>query len=724
MKFFTLFISTLLCLSTGMRAQSIDTPPTLSNDSLTWHRLGDLDLSLCQNGWGTLKQNKSIDGNVLSIGGKTYKYGIGAHATFKMVINLNAASHFSCVVGMDDETNGGNVNYSVILIKHDGTQVTAKSGNISTTSTYKRSAEIDIDTKGYKYMILLADENGTNSYDHVDWANGYFTYNKIVTTEPFTVNPATLDPSLDCATMVYAIPGVRFMQKIRTTSKDADVSVSNLPDGLVWNERRQLIEGTLKNAGTYTYTATTTLGGKSQEQKITLECSDNLNQPTPFMGMLTWNVFEHQISADKVYAIADAFLEYGLLDAGYKYVCLDDQWAKKERDANGKLQYDDKKFPEGLNKVADYVHGKGLKFGVYSDGGSYTCSGAQPGSYKHEATDAQSFNRWGFDLLKYDYCNNPGSSASVARKVYGDMGAAVRKYCDPSFIFYLCEWGDRNPWEWGAETGGTCWRCTADTRDCWINNTYKGGVKDNIDIFKGIYQYSGVNRWNDADMVMCGLHGTGKSSNAGTNGKGMTMDEYKTQFALWCMWSSPITLSFDITTLGDGKSKCGSGVTNTHYKEDLALITNKDLIALDQDRLGQAGEPIYDTSDYIVFMKDLENGDVAISVTNLTTSAIHVPLKLKDFDALEPGLEYSIHNCMTGVDYKTKWSTETEYSMSVAPHATQVYRLIKPQTETNIKALDEGKKINMKVDTYNISGRKAMKNERGIVIKNGKKTIK
>lgn len=478
---------------------------------------------------------------------------------------------------------------------------------------------------------------------------------------------------LDCATHVYAQPGVKFMHKIKAQDPDVTFTAEHLPKGLKWNARRNLIEGKVKEGGTYHYNIVGTGSGETKRFEVKLEVSDELPQPTPFMGMLTWNVFEHEISADKVIAIAEAFEEYGLLDAGYNYICLDDQWALHDRDAEGKLQYDARKFPNGLKPLAELIHQKGMKFGIYSDGGTYTCSGAQPGSYQHEASDARQFAQWGFDLLKYDYCNNPGTSAETAKEVYRAMGDALWEQTPPDFLYYLCEWGDRNPWLWGAETGGTCWRCTADTRDCWENPKYKGGVLDNIRVFKRIWAYNGVNRFNDADMVMCGLHGMGKSSNAGTDGKGMTQEEYKTQFALWCMWSSPITLSFDVTTLG-GRRGVG-GTTNPYYKEDLALITNRNLIALDQDRLGQCAEPIYDTPVYLVLMKDLENGDVAISVTNLSTHPSSVNLRFSDFPAMEKGTKYIMHNCWTNQDGGT-FTTKDQYTTApLAAHETLVLRM-------------------------------------------------
>lgn len=482
--------------------------------------------------------------------------------------------------------------------------------------------------------------------------------------------------SLDCATIVYAQSGVPFMHQIKAKSQEALLSVGKLPKGLRWNEKRKLVEGAIKQEGVYHYSILVRENGLVDTEEVTLTVSQALTQPTPLMGLLTWNVFEHEISADKVIAVTDAFVEYGLKDAGYQYICLDDQWAKKGRDSEGRLQYDEKKFPNGLNTLADYIHQRGMKFGVYSDGGSYTCSGAQPGSYQYEEKDAESFHRWGFDLLKYDYCNNPGNDAETATRVYTAMGDALKKYCSANFVYYLCEWGDRDPWLWGAQTGGTCWRCTADTRDCWKNPTYKGGVLDNIEVFKRIWAYNGVNRFNDADMVMCGLHGTGKSSNAGTNGRGMTQEEYKTQFALWCMWSSPITLSFDVTTLG-GKKGLG-GTTNPYYKQDLEMITNRDLIALDQDRMGQCARPIYDTPEYIVFMKDLENGDVAISATNLSSEDRSIKVNLSDFDAMQEGVTYTMHDCWTGKDNAVPMNSQTTFMTPVLnAHETAVYRMIR-----------------------------------------------
>ncbi len=489
-------------------------------------------------------------------------------------------------------------------------------------------------------------------------------------------NPPSEVCQLDCATMVFAIPGVPFMQKIKAQDDDATLAVRGLPEGLTWNERRKLVEGTLKREGVYRYTVLVGKDGTHSEHEITLTCSKNLDQPQPFMGILTWNVFEENISDKNIIAIAEALVDYGLRDAGYTYLCIDDRWAMHDRDANGHLQYDKKKFPNGMKELADKVHAKGLKIGIYSDAGTYTCSGAQPGSLHHEETDALDFINWGFDLLKYDYCNNPGNGVDEAFKAYKDMGDALLKHRKHNFLYYVCEWGDRSPWKWASQTGGSCWRVTADTRDCWENKTYRGGVLDNIKVFKTIWQYNGVNRWNDADMLMCGIHGTGKSSNAGTDGKGMSQDEYRTQFALWCMWSSPLTLSFDITNLG-GKPGV-TGTANPYYAEDLKIITTPHLITLNQDRLGQCAQPVIDTENILVLQKDLEGGDIAISITNLNgEQKQNIEIPYNAFDALELGRKYTRLDCWSGEKMDKITSRDTLVIHNLPPHSTHVYRLNK-----------------------------------------------
>ena len=490
-----------------------------------------------------------------------------------------------------------------------------------------------------------------------------------------------------CADHVFSLPHKPFMQKLLTNEGDSVISVDNLPAGLeVKNDRPgyKYIYGEAPDAGDYKYTVNLSNG---TSMDVTFCVNSDLTQPTPFMGVLTWNSFEGHINDYNIKAIADAFETFGLKDVGYNYMCIDDKWAAYDR-KNNHLVWGEK-FSDYAD-VVRYVHNKGLKIGIYSDAGSRTCSNAQPGSYGYEKIDAKDFVEWDFDLLKYDFCNaTGGTSASEAELAYRTMGDALKEAATAKgkdFLYYMCEWGDRNPWEWAANTGATCWRSTADTRDYWSDTTYKGGILQILDIMKEIWAYQGVNRWNDADMLMVGLHGTGYSSNDGGGdgySAGLTPNEARTNFALWCMFSSPLTLSNNITNLdGRPNSLTGKTVTNTYYKEDLDIILNKELIALDQDPLGQAGEPIYDKTDYIVFQKDLADGSIALSITNLCKETKSININLADLSALKTGQNYKIRDLWQHayLDSKTEgthcvFDTSSTITIPVPSHATYVYRI-------------------------------------------------
>lgn len=412
----------------------------------------------------------------------------------------------------------------------------------------------------------------------------------------------------------FAVPSEPFAMWV----DGAKPHLRHLPKGLRWNKDKKLIEGVLSREGTYHFT----IGGDT----ATIIATAHLQQPSPLMGLLTWNVLEADISEQKLQLLADAMADLGLRDAGYRYLCIDDCWAMPERNESGELVPIPEKFPNGMRHLTDYIHAKGLKAGIYSDGGTYTCSHAQPGSLHHEAVDAEHFARWGFDLLKYDFCysdlahqgSNGSADTAWAKEVYGRMHRALQEYCSADFIYYICEWGRLAPWQWGTEVGGSCWRATDDTRDAWSRSDYRGSVVDNLHIFTQIWPYSGRSRYSDADMVMCGLHGTGRSSSDGTDRKGMTADEYRSQFVLWCMWASPITLCFDITTLYDGHSRL-SDLYNPYWEEDLKLITNRHLIAIDQDPLGLCARPSFTPdSSILILEKPLADGGKALSFTNLS----------------------------------------------------------------------------------------------------------
>lgn len=661
----------------------VNLPTEASTEGAQIIPLSSLDLSLCANGWGTIKANKSIDGKPITINGVKYTSGVGMHASGSVVVKLNGATtKFHAVIGNDDEvasycttSNGySRVAYDVILRDAAGKETSMKSGIISVLDPEAVTIDLDGLTE-YKYLIIRFDNYNGDSYDHVDLGNAYFEYLYQNSNAPEMVSESVLETNLFAATTVFSQPGVKFMQKLRCQADEAEITVKDLPEGLTFNEERCLVEGVINEEGVYHYTVVIKTGEGSNETQVTLTVSSNLQQPTPFMGWISWNVVQGEISNSVIETVSDAMANSGLRDAGYNYLVIDDLWHASSRKSDGTPVENASKFPKGMKAAADYVHSKGMKFGIYSDAASKTCAGAY-GSIGYETKDANQYAAWGVDLLKYDYCGAPADVAT-AKTRYKTMGDAL-KASGRDILFYICEWGVREPWKWGSEVGGTCWRATYDTRDCWNGATGGIGILQSIAEMKNIWPYNGVNRWNDADMMCVGIHGTGKSSSdLCASGAGMTMDEYGTQFALWCMWSSPLTLSFDLRKpISDA---------------DLALLTNPELIAINQDRMGQAAELIEETSNFVVFAKDLENGDVALSVTNLSSVKRSYTFDFSAIPALNVNDTYLVRDVVNHADLDA--ATGSIKCDNIAKHATVVYRLTKKEESginevTASKALD------------------------------------
>ena len=662
-------IAILSFLSVSVTAQNVITPPT-TEDGLKVIELSKMDLSKTSCGWSSPKANKSIDGRPITIDGKVYASGVGTHAKGRINVKLNgSAMRFKAQIGIDDEVGAakGNVKYTISGRGENGlTSVLAE----GTVIGGEQAHPIDVDVNGYKYLIISADENGENSYDHFDLANAYFTWDddEGAASPPYTVSNDEMGAGLACATIVFSQPGVRFMHKIRASRPNSRISISDLPKGLKWNAERSLVEGRIKKEGVYTYCVIVENDGEKQEEPITLTVSKNLQQPVPFMGWLSWNVWEEAIDEKIMLETAVAAKGYGLDKLGYKYLCLDDWWhCCKNRPADGFPDWDHAKFPNGMRYLTDSLHALGFKAGIYSDAAAHTCAGAFA-SYGYEKTDAKAYADWGFDLLKYDYCGAP-AAAEEAQRRYTAMGNALKE-SGRNILFYMCEWGPREPWKWGAETGATCWRCTYDSRDYWdwgkkANGGHIGAIQA-IDVMKHLWPYSGVNRFNDADMMMIGLHGTGRSSsfdaaNYPTGRAGMTQEEYQSQFSLWAMYASPLTLSFDIRTISD---------------DDLRIISNKEMIAINQDRLGQAAELVSDTivndQQVEVYVKDLENGDMAVAVFNRGESTIHYTFYPQQA-YLNGKKPYKFHD-VWGISQDKMVGTEG-YNIEVKSHQTRVFRV-------------------------------------------------
>ena len=473
-------------------------------------------------------------------------------------------------------------------------------------------------------------------------------------------SPSIQDSKLYFSDRVFAAPARSFMQRIKTDPIDAPIVVTGLPEGLSWNADLRQVEGRVKTPGIYHYTVNLILTDRVDSalvpHDVTLTVDERYAASRPLMGWISWNVVEGDISDKVVRSTADKMEQLGLREAGYDHLIIDDLWHAPTRNNDGTPKEDPTKFPNGMKSAVDYVHSKGLKFGIYSDAAEKTCAGAF-GSYGYENIDARQYALWGVDLLKYDYCHAPTETLEAASR-YRMMGDAL-KSSGRDITLYICEWGVREPWKWGSETGAPLWRCTYDTRDCWKGKPGGIGVVQSIDLMKDLWPYGGVHRYNDADMMCVGIHGKGKSSSDLCETRpGMTQDEYRTQFALWCMWSSPLLLSFDLNA--------------PLSKDDQALITNKDLIDLNQDELAQPAEFVGQYGNLYYFQKPLSNGDVAIAVTNMGDKEEKLLLEFNRFSLAKGLRAFNVRDCQQCTDVGAiKGGFETK----VRSHATLVYRL-------------------------------------------------
>ena len=373
--------------------------------------------------------------------------------------------------------------------------------------------------------------------------------------------------------------------------------------------------------------------------------------PTPPMGWMTWNMFKGDISEQLIKEIADAMVESGLRDAGYKYVFIDDLW-QGGRDNRNNIIPDPKKFPNGIKALADYVHSKGLKLGIYSDAAQLTCGGCTA-SYGFEEQDARTFASWGVDYLKYDYCNAPEDSAT-ARLRYKTMADALSK-SGRDIVLGICEWGQRQCEEWCEEVGGQLWRTSYDVRDMWKDIVKEGGmgILDIVNITAPLAKHARPGQWPDMDMLVVGLRGTGGPS-SDLGGVGCTQTEYQTQMSMWCMLSSVLAMTNDLRNVSD---------------DDRRILLNKEIIAINQDALGKAAERIVNEPTQQVFVKPHADGSHAVAILNPSDAAQRVSL---NFSTVGLNGKYTVRDVWQHRDIAQR---ANKWKGTVAAHETKVFVL-------------------------------------------------
>lgn len=372
---------------------------------------------------------------------------------------------------------------------------------------------------------------------------------------------------------------------------------------------------------------------------------------TPPMGWNSWNTFSVNIDEKLIHDVADSFVKDGLKDAGYQYIVIDDGWMAKERDKNGNLVADPVKFPNGMKAVVDYVHSKGLKFGIYNCAGSKTCGG-YPGSRGHEYQDALLYASWGVDYLKYDWCNTEKLNAEGAYTTMRDALFAAGR----PVVFSVCEWGDNQPWNWGKDIGHL-WRTTGDITNCWDCEDDHGswsswGILRIVNMRKDIRQFAGPGHWNDPDMMEVG--------------NGMSVEEDRSHFTLWCMLAAPLIMGNDLRTM---------------KKETREILTNKEAIAVNQDALGvQAFR--YTTIDSVeIWVKPLVKDEWAVCFLNLKSKKQDFRFNWQEHAIKDDFVKKTLNTKTTTFQLRNLWTTKAigttakPISMSLASHDVLLLKL-------------------------------------------------
>ena len=364
--------------------------------------------------------------------------------------------------------------------------------------------------------------------------------------------------------------------------------------------------------------------------------------PTPPMGWNSWNTFQTRIDEKLIESTADAMIANGMRDAGYIYVNLDDGWSTKERRLSGNLVADPVRFPNGMKALADYLHQRGFKFGIYNCAGTMTCAG-YPGGRDHEEQDAKMYASWGVDYLKYDWCHSEGLKAPEAYKKMHDALAASGAASGRPIVFSICEWGQSKPWTW-AKGIGQLWRTTGDIAPCWdCKLQWQTGWKLLLDQNADLAEYAGPGHWNDPDMLEVG------------NGE-MTHAESRAHFSLWCMLAAPLIAGNDVRNM---------------KPEIQEILTNRQSIALDQDRLGKQGTRFRSDENGQVWVKELADGDWGICLFNTTAAPRRMKISWSDLPFLG-GAKYRVSDLWAKKDVG---DTETNFSADLASHDVAVLRL-------------------------------------------------
>ncbi|MGI8906100.1 MAG: NPCBM/NEW2 domain-containing protein [Candidatus Sumerlaeaceae bacterium] len=597
----TLTLVAVLFCGTTATAQ---VEPAAGDSITTMVRLEELDLSEMEIGWGEVHAKKSVRGNPIRLAGTTYEHGVGTHAFSKFDVNLyRSAKRFTATVGVDDEcTTEGTVIFQVLV---DGKKL-ADSGVMKGGRPPKH---LEVNLTGSETMRLLVhDAEGKIHKDHADWADAIIYLADKATTRPEAgvtppsppadiARPTASDiPRINGPDIVGTTPGRPFLFMVPAMGKGTlSYSATGLPAALAIHPITGIITGTVKSEGVTTASVNVTGARGSASRDLTIVAGQRKLALTPPLGWNSWNVWGLSVDDAKVRAAADAMVSSGLAAHGFSYINIDDGWEGPDREPDGRIKPNDK-FPD-MKALSDYVHSKGLKLGIYSSPGRKTCGGYL-GSYEHEQQDAQSYADWGIDYLKFDWCSYSeivGKERNLEdyQKPYIVMRSALDAV-PRDIVYSLCQYGMGGVWHWGGspEVGGNLWRTTGDIRDRWSSILRLGFTETERN------DAVGPGKWNDPDMLVVGLVGWGPKLHASK----LTQQEQLTHVTLWSLVASPLLIGCDMTKLDEFT---------------LAMLTNDEVLAVDQDRLGRPAKRRSQNGETQVWSRPLADDSIAVGLFNL-----------------------------------------------------------------------------------------------------------
>ncbi|MFA6450208.1 MAG: NPCBM/NEW2 domain-containing protein [bacterium] len=543
------------------------------------------------------KPRVSVTGLPMYMKGRMFRRGFSAQAESMFGINLRGdAVKFSAMVGLNDTAQKGSVKFEIWL---DG-KIAAGTGVIKSGDEPQL---LTADLTGAKSMILITGDAGDGSNnDDADWGGALIYMKPGVKEFPiaFAIGDDTppqiahTNPDeygIHGARVVGSTPGKPFLFLIPATGKKPlTYSAKNLPDGLSLDAKTGIISGALKSDGETVVELSVAGPAGSAKRKLTIVGGKDKLALTPPMGWNSWNVWGLSVTDKKVRDAADVMVNSGLAAHGFTFVNIDDGW-EKNRAADGKIIVNEK-FPD-MKATADYVHSKGLKFGIYSSPGPLTC-GRYEGSYQHEYQDADSYASWGVDYLKYDWCSYgqiaKDGSLEELKKPYLLMRDALEK-SGRDVVYSLCQYGMGMVWMWGDTVGGNLWRTTGDINDSWGSMAGIGFPQGNIS------KYAKPGHWNDPDMLVVGKVGWGPSLRESR----LTKNEQVTHITLWSMLPSPLLIGADMASFDEFT---------------LDLLTNDDVLAVNQDPLGKGARVVARDKYNEVWARPLFDGTVAVALFN------------------------------------------------------------------------------------------------------------